>query len=296
MTLKERSQAENLANDLRQKIAEYKSSAKTSSELIQTLRQKIINGEKDVSERLRVAREEEWEKMSRVEAEKSELEKQLSALKQRTVEAEANEEASRKDVQMEIARLKKEARDAANVAESLTTKNQSLLVELDKVNGDVQTLERRMAESVEAGKSAERELEGFRREEGVLRDKLETVKLSLQSTASELAQTRDHMDKERQVFEHNTERMRSTWSREQAALQQRLETLERENRELGDKVQHLDDILEKQQRLFKTKMVQLKSRIKESREESVGLKYVVGVGVEWGCGGAGGVCDGLRGG
>ncbi|KAI8929335.1 hypothetical protein BC831DRAFT_303075 [Entophlyctis helioformis] len=69
-TLKERSESEHQVKDLKEKVTELKSNAKTLTATIQELRQRISSIEKDHLEQIRMAREDEWGKISSLEVEK----------------------------------------------------------------------------------------------------------------------------------------------------------------------------------------------------------------------------------
>ncbi|KAJ3058516.1 Centrosomal protein of 83 kDa, partial [Quaeritorhiza haematococci] len=98
--LKEKNQYENTINDLKKKVLEHKSSLKSSAELINDLRVKLSNAEKDYLAKLRAAREEEWAKIAQLESDKSDLEKKVSTNQYSQKESVTREEAIKKELTM----------------------------------------------------------------------------------------------------------------------------------------------------------------------------------------------------
>ncbi|KAJ3283887.1 Centrosomal protein of 83 kDa [Borealophlyctis nickersoniae] len=291
--LKERGQAENEIGQSKAKLAEVKSSLKTASETIHDLRQKLCSADKTLLERVRAAQEEEWGKIARLEGEKTELEKQIGHLKERLREMEAAQDGYKKEANTDISRLKSQVSQLTTSNDALITQTQSMASEKERLAAENDTMRCRVVELEAQLVSLTQDVDGRQRGEAGLRylgfvaakqnvecvndsmivlslarDKISSLESALQAVQSELTQTNDHLEKEREAYLHDLERQRSTWSKEKHQLHQSLEDMRRERDNLTGKAHGLEESLLQ----HKMKISQLKTRLKEFKEEIGSLR------------------------
>jgi DNA repair exonuclease SbcCD ATPase subunit len=81
--LKESTNFQQQCDQYKQKINDLKTSQKSLEDLLQEYRTKISNIEKDSLHKIRLAKEEEWNKISKLESEKSSLESEYALARQK---------------------------------------------------------------------------------------------------------------------------------------------------------------------------------------------------------------------
>ncbi|KAI9105822.1 hypothetical protein DFS34DRAFT_30514 [Phlyctochytrium arcticum] len=167
--LKYKNEYENIISDLKDKKAEIESRLKQAEEVIGNLRERVAHGEKDLLEKLRIAREEEWAKRAQIESEKCELEKQLAASKQKVTEDETWNDTARKELQNELAQLKQTVRILQTQKDGLAQKEQENTIMIDRMNVDLTQLRSSLLEAESIGKDAMKDVELHKKAEEVLR-------------------------------------------------------------------------------------------------------------------------------
>lgn len=119
---------------------------KAANETITELRFKLSNVEKDVSEKIRMLREEEWSRYEQLENEKKEVERSLEHLRQRKHEAETLVETQRKEYTMEISQLRKELSELTAKYDNSTVLNHSMEAEIERLRSTMATLQNKVNE------------------------------------------------------------------------------------------------------------------------------------------------------
>ncbi|KAJ3299356.1 Centrosomal protein of 83 kDa [Borealophlyctis nickersoniae] len=266
--LKERGQTENEIGQSKAKLAEVKSSLKAASETIHDLHQKVCSADKTLLERVRAAQEEEWGKIARLEGEKAELEKQLGHVKERLREIEAAQDGYKKEANTDISRLKSQVSQLTSSNDALTTQTQSMASEKERLAAENDTMRCRVVELEAQLVALTQDVDGRQRGEAGLRDKISSLESALQAVQSDLTQTNEHLEKEREAYLHDLERQGSTWSKERHQLHQSLGDLRQERDNLTDTAQGLEESLLQ----HKIKISQLKTRRKEFKEEIGSLR------------------------
>lgn len=125
--MKEKTEAANKVQDLKNKINQLQNEIKGNDQLYQEQKDKIAALERDYLDKLRLAREEEWEKLAVVESEKAELQAQLSNIKHRSAEKDNRNESTQKEFFVELDRIKKESQELRQQIDNLQTENKSLV-------------------------------------------------------------------------------------------------------------------------------------------------------------------------
>lgn len=127
--LKEKNRAQHHEEESKNKLSQLQSEIKAGNELIQDLREKNSAQERDYLDKLRLSKEEEWSKLSQSEAEKSNIDKQYIALKQKTSDLEIRDEAILKEQEKECVRIKKELQTTLAIVDSLQDCNRGLVLD-----------------------------------------------------------------------------------------------------------------------------------------------------------------------
>ncbi|KAJ3036012.1 hypothetical protein HDV00_003147 [Rhizophlyctis rosea] len=270
--VKERNEAQNALNDVKQKLNEVKSSLKTSNETVHELRQRLSTHEKESLERLQLVREEEWEKISRLEAEKCALEKKLALLTQENIDITSSMESHKSDLLRDMSQLKKEVQTLFTTNESLSAQLQNAVAEREKAIVQTEELRARVADAESRLAEASRDVEAGKGVEMGLRQKISSLELSLQSTQGQVTQLTEHLEKERVAYQHDMERHRSNWAKEKYALQQRLDDARRERGSLLERMEDLERTLEQHSKQYRAKITQWKQKVDKYRVEVHNLR------------------------
>ena len=127
--LKQKNEFQHELEEYKDKIASLMSELKTNQELIQSLRDKISLQEKEYSDKLRLSSEDHWAKVSLLEAEKANTEKELVGLKQKSGDFELQNDAIIGEQDRELKRVKQELQRALSAIESLKDTNHELITD-----------------------------------------------------------------------------------------------------------------------------------------------------------------------
>ncbi|KAI8813820.1 hypothetical protein BJ742DRAFT_787576 [Cladochytrium replicatum] len=267
--MKEKANLEHSVMDYKRKIQDLKGALKSSQDQTQSARDKLASKEKELLEKIQIAREEEWAKVAKLETENIDLSNQVQLLKQQLTDQTAKEETYRKHVEIELNELKKEVRSLSTRNASLEATNQKLVDDLDKQNSTCNTHHSSKMQELEirlAG--AERDLEISRKEESASRDRLNKLQGSCQLSQNESSQLQSVLEKERQAYQHNLERQKAMWTKERQVLTQRLEALSAELEGLREKPAELSDVLDQYRKKYESKVAQFNAKIKEYKVEN----------------------------
>nr|KAJ3420617.1 hypothetical protein HK105_005467 [Polyrhizophydium stewartii] len=243
-TLKERDDSNNQISQLKEKTVELKSSIKTLNGTIQDLRQKQSSSEKEFMERIRLAREEEWSKISALESEKSE----------------------------EHDRLKKEIQELTAQQDALHAANRGLVAEKEHLQSECGHLQTRSQELDTQLSATSGNLEVYKRQSQTLSDKVASLEAALQSRTHDLETVQDQLDKEREAHMHNMERQKHALVQERFQFTQRIESLTKDNVQLVEKIQELDALLDQQRKLLEGKILTFKEKAKAYKAEAGTLR------------------------
>ncbi|KAJ3126976.1 Centrosomal protein of 83 kDa [Nowakowskiella sp. JEL0407] len=270
--LKEKSQFESSIAELRRKIQELKSSQKSLEDTAQELRGKLSTKEKEYLEKLQLVREEEWGKLSKLETEKSDLERQVQILMQKLREIESRQESNNKEQSQEISSLKRTNADLLTKTTELQNKIDRLEIEKLQSTTESQNLSNKLQEHDSKNEQYFRDISMYQRQENAMRERLNKLESQLQVTQNELVQTHDILDKERESFSHSSERQQSNLMKERQGLLKKIEILSKSNSEMKDQIFELRNAIEHQQTIFKEKWNSIKTRVKDIKIQNASLK------------------------
>lgn len=255
-----------------QKINDLKATIKNHEQTISELRERINDMERDVIEKVRSAREVEWAKISAIEVEKSDLEKQLSDAQRKLAELEASDVLYRRDVASEHHRLKKQAAELTSGSGLLQSSNSNLLTENNRYKQEAENHRHNMSELNMELTNTANQLEAVKRQFGTCLDNLTTSEATLKEANGHLERLTDKFDKEQQAFEHIIERQRVKFTQQIQDLSQKLELAKRDNLDAVIKINDLDGALGQQQSMFESKIFELRERVKASKAETAQMR------------------------
>ncbi|KAJ3321603.1 Centrosomal protein of 83 kDa [Boothiomyces sp. JEL0866] len=273
--IKEKSDNENVIEDYKLKLTSLKSEITANHELINELREKISNTEKESLEKIALVREEDWSKISLLETEKNELEKQLNTMKQRTVEIENRNDLIRKELENECSRIKKQVVDLNAAIEVLETTNRSLLMDKEQSHINIEQLRKRIDEKTIQSSSQISKLDSLTRQLSAANEKLDAIESEKRAVQEQFENLQEQLHREGEAYEHTIERQKLFHSKEKQALTQQVESITREKLSLLEKLETMENVLDKQQQLFESKIVQLKNKLQIFKSESSDLKKMI---------------------
>ncbi|KAJ3275098.1 Centrosomal protein of 83 kDa [Terramyces sp. JEL0728] len=273
--IKEKTDNQNAIEDYRVKITSLKSEIIANNELIAELRDKISTIEKDSLEKIALVREDDWSKISLLETEKNELDKQLNTLKQRSVDIENRNDLIRKELDNECSRIKKQVVDLNSTTEVLESTNRSLLMDKEQANINIEQLRKRIDEKAVLLNNHASKLESLTRQISSTNEKLDSIEAEKKALQEQFDNIQDQLQREGEAYEHTIERQKLFYSKDKQALIQQIESATREKLSLLEKLETMENVLDKQQQLFESKINQLKDKLRIFKTESNDLKKLI---------------------
>jgi chromosome segregation ATPase len=204
--MKQKTELETKIEDLQTKIHLLQKEAKAAESVIQDLKDKISNQEKDYLDKLRIAKEEDWAKISQIEAEKGNVEKQLNSAKQRAAEVDARNESIIQEQAKECQRLKKELQETLALMQTLEESTQNLKLDkehnhmsLDQAKSRADDLASKLQESLVHS-------EGIKTKLATATERINSLEITIKSLETKLDQVQDQSAREMEAYEHTLER------------------------------------------------------------------------------------------
>jgi len=270
--LKEKADLTNTIEDQKKKINEVKSTLKNSVDNVRDLKARLSTCDREYIDKLRVVREEEWSKISKIDSEKQELERQLSQSKQALQDADHREESFKKESNAEINKLRRQLTSSKVEHDETESQNQMLSSERERISLQLDQVQSRVSEFEHSNALLSRELEGKERTEQGQREKIASLESCISALRSEIATSDENAQKEIRAYQHNNDRQLTMLSNEKNNLLASFSTIQAENLSLVDKLRELEDTLDKQQSTYKQKLSHMKTKAKEFKSEAQTLK------------------------
>jgi chromosome segregation ATPase len=204
--LKQKNEFQHEVSEYQDKIAHSMSELKTSQEVVQSLRDRIAAQEKENSDKLRLASEDHWSKMSILEAEKSNTEKELVALKQKSGDLELQNEAMIKEQEREQQRLKKELQEALATIELLKDNDGEMRADKDHNSNALEQSRVRVEELGLLLQDSSNQIEGLKSKLNVMKEKNSSLESKAQSLSNDIEHLVEQASREAEAYEHTLER------------------------------------------------------------------------------------------
>jgi chromosome segregation ATPase len=273
--MKEKKEHENQLEQWSSKVSQLQSENKGLQEIIAEQKEKISSLERDYLDKLRLAREEEWSKISLSETERHEVEKQLSQLKQRYADQEVTYEKLQSDYFTEVDRLKKEIHEHKLTIEQLQSdckeltaakEHQTLLAEKSR-----QKQEEAHVQMIDATNS----IDTLQRQVNQLNDTISRLQVQNKELEQSASDASEQLSKELEAYEHTLERHLLKFQQEKQRYIQEMEYKQREVLKVVEKIKMTEDVLEKQQQMYETRIQVLKEKVKIYKQESADSKHAL---------------------
>ncbi|KAH6571142.1 hypothetical protein BASA50_007878 [Batrachochytrium salamandrivorans] len=272
--LKGRTEHESHVCELKDKILELKSSIKLLNTNMRDMSQKLCNNEKEYLERCRLIREEEWTKISLLEGEKAEIERNLSSCRQRVLELENRDEVYRQQTSTEHDRLKLEIQELLCSQDALELSNRGLLTEKGNFQSELNHLQARCLELSTLASTSDSKLDEYKKKVSLQNEAISSLESSIQSHSHDFQALQDQSEKEREAFLHSLERQKSSLVHERLQSAKRIDALTKDNLKAQEKVKELDHNLVEQNAHFDNKVTSLKEKIRVYKSRIHELKLI----------------------
>lgn len=273
--LKQKSDYERQIEILNSKINSLSTEIKAEGALIQELRDKNSVQEREFLDRLRISKEEQWSKISLLETEKSNLEKQLVSIKQRSSEFETKSDAALQEQVKESTRIKTQLQNAMLVVEDLQEKNKTLAVD----NDHSLTLLGQKKEQYEQAESALKDLHSLQEKSKhtilTLQEKISAYETSIEALENQKEHLAEQASRENEAYQHTLERQNAKSNQEKQNLIQKMELMTRDFKQLMERMELTENVLEREQNLYESKIAAVKEKMKQYKSESEQAKSLL---------------------
>lgn len=255
--LKERGELERERDRLATQLEDIQSQLEVAQHSNSQQAAALVDKERECVQRVQAAREDEWEKMNKVETEKLELEAKLQEIERRKIDQETERHAENermeeliKDAQRAKEMAEKEANDCRNKLHNQEALYEQMQQEREQ-NSQLKSKVHQLETDYNSAAAGEQQLNEI---VSKLKNQVTLLNSELRSTREQLSKT--EKDSDRVLAQH-----RGAWADEKAELQKRVEELDKELAEMHSKINKATLLQKKKKQRYEKLVTKYKRKL-----------------------------------